>query len=65
MSYYPEPDSHIRDKVKVVLELSTKKELNNAATADTSNLAAERDFIVWKAQVTNQMLIKWLMLQLV
>ena len=28
MSYYPEPDSHIRDKVKVVLELSnyaTKK----------------------------------------
>ena len=28
MSYYPEPDSYIRDKVKVVLELSnyaTKK----------------------------------------
>ena len=28
MSYYPEPDSHIRHKVKVVLELSnyaTKK----------------------------------------
>ena len=28
MSYYPEPDSHIRDKIKVVLELSnyaTKK----------------------------------------
>ena len=28
MSYYPEPDSHIRDKVKVVLDLSnyaTKK----------------------------------------
>ena len=22
MSYYPEPDSHIRDKFKVVLELS-------------------------------------------
>ena len=21
MSYYPEPDSHIRDKVKVVLDL--------------------------------------------
>ena len=37
MSYYPEPDSHISDKVKVVLELSTKKELNSAATADTSN----------------------------
>ena len=30
MSYYPEPDSHIRGKVKIVLELSnyvTKKEL--------------------------------------
>ena len=28
MSYYPEPDSHVRDKVKVVLKLSnyaTKK----------------------------------------
>ena len=22
MSYYPEPDSHIRDKIKVVLDLS-------------------------------------------
>ena len=30
MSYYPEPDSHIRDKVKVVLDLSnygTKKRI--------------------------------------
>ena len=30
MSYYPEPGGHIRDKVKVVLELSnyaTKEEL--------------------------------------
>ena len=23
MSYYPEPDSHIKDKVKVVLNLSS------------------------------------------
>ena len=22
MSYYPEPDSHIRDKLKIVLDLS-------------------------------------------
>ena len=22
MSYYPEPDSHIRDKIKVVIDLS-------------------------------------------
>ena len=42
MSYYPEPDSHIRDKIIVVLELSnhtTKKELEHATGADTSNLA--------------------------
>ena len=32
MSYYPEPDSHIRDKVKVVLELSnyaTRKQIRS------------------------------------
>ena len=41
MSYYQEPDSHIRDKVKVVLDLSnydTKKELGH----DTTNLAAKK-----------------------
>ena len=34
MSYYTEPDSHIRDKVKVDLDLSnyaTKKELEQAS----------------------------------
>ena len=43
MSYYPEPGSHIRDKVKVVLDLSndaTKKELDDATGVDTSELAA-------------------------
>ena len=29
MSYYPEPDSHIRDKVKVVLDLSNYATKNN------------------------------------
>ena len=32
MTYYPEPDSHIGDKVKVVLDLSnyaTEKELDD------------------------------------
>ena len=36
MSYYPEPDSHIKFKVKIVLILSnnaTKKELVNAPTS--------------------------------
>ena len=45
MSYYPEPDSHIRDKVKVVLDLSnyvTKKELEHAKCIDTSDLATKK-----------------------
>ena len=53
MTYYPEPDSHIRNKVKVVLDLSnygTKKELDHATVADTSNLAAKTDFIALKAE---------------
>ena len=29
MSYYPEPDCHIRDKVKVVLDLSNYASKNN------------------------------------
>ena len=36
--------SHIRDKVKVVLDLSnydTKKELGHAKSVDTTNLAAK------------------------
>ena len=44
MSYYPESGSHIRDKVKVVLDLTnyaTKKELEHATGIDTSNLAAK------------------------
>ena len=56
MSYYPEPNSHIRDKVKAVLDLSnyaTKKELNDATGVHTSNLAAESDFIALKAEVEN------------
>ena len=44
MSNYPEPYSHIRDKVKVELDVSnyaTKKELKHAAGVETSNLAAK------------------------
>ena len=50
MSYYPESDSHIRDKIKVVLDLSnyaTKKELDHV---DMSNLAAKKDFLALKAE---------------
>ena len=44
MSCYQESDSHIRDEVKVVLDLSnyaTKEELERATSIDTSDLAAK------------------------
>ena len=54
MYYYPEPDRHIRDKVKLVLDLpnySTKIELDQATGIDISDLAAMKDFIALKAGV--------------
>ena len=48
ISHYTEPDSHVLDKVKVVLNLSsytTERELKDATGVDTSNLAAKSDFI--------------------
>ena len=54
MSSYPEPDNHIRNKVKVVLDLSNyakEKELNHATGVETSDLAAKKDFIVLKAEI--------------
>ena len=54
MSYNPEPDSHIRDKVTVALDLSnyaTKKELGHATGIDTSDLAVKKDFCPLKAEV--------------
>ena len=54
MSYYPESDSDIKDKVKVLLDLpdyATKKELYHTAGVDTPDLAAKNDFIALKAKV--------------
>ena len=54
MSYYPKPDSYIRDKVKVVLDVSnyaTKRDLKYATEGETSNLATQSDFIALKADV--------------
>ena len=54
ISYYPQPDSHIRAKVKAVLELANyaiKQELEHVTCVDTSNLAAKKDFIALKAEV--------------
>ena len=54
MSYYPEPGSHVTDKVKVVLDVSnyaTKKELDDATCVDISDLTAKKDFIALKIEV--------------
>ena len=54
MIYYTESDIHIRDKVKVVLQLSnyaTKKKLDHATGVDISNLAAKKYFITLRAEV--------------
>ena len=54
MRYFPEPHSHIRDKVKVLLDLSnyaTNKELEHVTRVDTSDLAVTKDFIILKAEV--------------
>ena len=53
MTYYPEPGSRIRDKVKVVLHLinyATKKELDHATGVNASDLASKKDFITLKAE---------------
>ena len=53
MFYFPEPDRHIRDTVKVILNLpnyAAKKEFNNA-TVDTFNLAAKWELISLKTEV--------------
>ena len=51
MSYYPKPESHLKDKVKVSFDLSnypTKKELEHATGAGISNLASKSDFTALK-----------------
>ena len=44
MNYYTEPDSHITDKVKILLEESNyaaKKELEHSTCVNTSNLVVK------------------------
>ena len=53
MGYYPEPDNYIRDKVKLILDLSnytSRKELE--LVTGISNLAAKKDccFESWSWQ---------------
>ena len=68
MSYYPGQDSHIRDKTKVLLDLSyyaIKKELEHATGVDTSDLAAKKDFTALKPEVDKLDINKLIMFQLV
>ena len=53
MSYYPDSESHIRDIVRVVMNvwlLCYIKELEHATGNYKSNLAAKTDFINFKAE---------------
>ena len=54
MSHYPEPDSHNRDKVKIVLELSNyaaNKELGHTTGVNTSDLAAKKEINSEKSKI--------------
>ena len=54
MIYCLEPDSHIRDKIKVALDMSNyaaKKELDHVTGVYISDLAVKKDFTVLKAEV--------------
>ena len=57
MCYYPEQDSDIRDKVKVISDLSnyaTKKELGHPTEVDASDLDAKKILLLWKLKLTNR-----------
>ena len=53
MPHYPEPDSHVRDKVKVILESSnyTTKKTDHATGINAFVLDAKKDFIALKPEV--------------
>ena len=60
--------SHIRDKIKLVLDLSnyaTKKELDHTACVDAPDVAAKKVLLLWKLKLTNLTLMNFLMFQLV
>ena len=54
LSYHPEPDSHIWNKIRLELDLpnnTTKKEIKRATGVDTSNVASKNNFFALKAKV--------------
>ena len=64
MSYYPEPNNYVRDKVRVVLldlsNYATKKKLDRAKGVDTSDLSAKK-IIALKVQVNIAKLVNVLL----
>ena len=61
MSYYPKPDSHIRDKFKAVLDLTNyanTKELEHATGTDTFDLAVKKILLFLKLNLINWTSIK-------
>ena len=64
MSYCPEPDINIGDKVKVVIlfNYSTKKELEHVTGVDIYDLAAS---LIWRLKLISYTFINWLMFQLI
>ena len=69
MICYPEPASHIRDKVKaVLLDLSsyaTKKKLEHPTGIDIFDLAPKKILLLLKLKLTNRTLINWFMSQII
>ena len=69
MSLYQERESHIRQKVKVVLDLSNFaiiKILEHAAGVNASDLAANKEFFTVKVEADKlDNIDKWFMFQLV
>ena len=52
MSFYPEPDIHIRNKIKVESNLSnhaSKKKLDHATGVNTSDVAVKKGFIAFES----------------
>ena len=66
ISYHPEPDRHIRDKIKVVSDFSnyaTETELGNATSVDRSNSDATSNVIALKAGVEKLRINKFVNVQ--
>ena len=61
MNYYPELESHIRNKVRVVLDMSVhseKKGSEHATCIYTSDLAAKYDYVALKTEA-DKLDINW------